>query len=147
MTAPARPAGSPTARELAPIAVTYNRAIRPNWSDEGFNGRNLDREVADCLSRPELLDDRDVAFLTWLRKTAVRGERLAFLSPFHARRLKHIVARFTEPMVGRNFLLRQAEKAASISRPASIESVDDTGKFVLTTCNFGEHIHRQRNAI
>jgi hypothetical protein len=127
MTTPARPAGSPTARELTPIAVTYNRAIRPNWSDEGFNGRNLDREVADCLSRPELLDDRDVAFLSWLRKTAVRGERLAFLSSFHARRLKHILARFTEPMVGRAFLMRQQQKATRF------ESVDQDGRFALPT--------------
>jgi hypothetical protein len=60
--APRKPV-APGVTDLVPVKVPYDRRIRKDWSDDGFDGRNLAREISDCFSRPELLDDRDERFL------------------------------------------------------------------------------------
>ena len=103
----------PTSAELTPIKVTFNRTIRETWNEPGKDGWNLDHELMDLLAHPQFLDEGDTKFLRWLRKSAVRGHREAWLCPLHARRLAHLADRVTQPMLGRHFLLRQREKEAA----------------------------------
>ena len=134
---------APSATDLVPVKVTYDRRIRPNWSEPGRDGFNLDHELMHLLSRPELLADSDHRFILHLRKFAVRGHCDVSLTPLHQRRLSHLVLRFTEPMVARDWLRRQEQQRAEAARQAS--EANDNGSFAIQTFDWGGHLNHPRN--
>ncbi len=117
-----------------PVKVRYDRTIRPDWSEPGQHGFNLSREISDLRSRPDLLDDRDRAFLRMVETRSIRGPQDAWLAPVHQRRLANICHRYTSHGHEAAWRKRQAElKAASEPTCRGVESVDDQGRFQLAT--------------
>jgi hypothetical protein len=99
-----------------PAKTRYDRIIRDNWSNVGDDAWNLKMEVADCRSRPELLEGRsDEGFLRVLEAKAIRreldGTFTVWMSPMETRRLKRIVSRFVDPGYCAAWRKQMAEKA------------------------------------
>ncbi len=114
--------------ELAPVKVRYDRKIRSDWSEPGQDGFNLSREVSDLRSRPDLLDDRDKAFLRMVETSSIRGPRDVFLSPVHQRRLANICHRYTSHGHEAAWRKRQADlKAALEPTSRGVEFVNERG--------------------
>jgi hypothetical protein len=101
-----------------PVKVNYDRVIRDNWSNAGEDAWNLKMEVADCRSRPELLEGRsDEGFLRILESKAIRreldGTFTVWLSPMEQRRIKRITSRFVDPGYAAAWRKTRAERAAA----------------------------------
>jgi hypothetical protein len=96
---------------LRPVRVPrYDRAIRPNWSDEGQHVKNFLHECMDIRARPEWINEADHRFVRSLEKFAIRNGEI-WLSELDARRLGHLVDRFTNPHSLLRWQQRQAERA------------------------------------
>jgi hypothetical protein len=120
--------------DRTPVKVTYDRRIRPEWGDKGQDAFNLTHEIADLRSRPDLLDDRDKAFLRMVETRSIRGPHDVWLAPVHQKRLANICHRYTSHGHEAAWRKRQAElKAALEPNCRGVESVDDQGRFQLAT--------------
>jgi hypothetical protein len=128
------PAGF-TEEDLKVRRVAYDRVIRPNWSEPGQHGLNLARELADCRSRPDLLDESDHRFVRYVESKGVRGHEEAWLSAVHTGRLAGIVRRYIDPVAELLWRKRQAAKKCEAGRDATatFEAVDAAGRWTLPT--------------
>ena len=112
---------APTDPDRIPVKLPrYDRVIRDNWSNEGEDAWNLKMEIADCRSRPELLEGQsDAGFLRHLEGKAIRreldGSFTVWMSKMEQRRFKRIIQRFVDPGYAaawrKNLAEREAEKA------------------------------------
>jgi hypothetical protein len=110
-----------------PVRTRYDRVIRDNWSNVGEDAWNLKMEVADCRSRPELLEGRsDDGFLRILETKAIRrelnGTFTVWLSPMEQRRIRRITSRFVDPGYAAAWRKTRAERAAATAT-ASVASI------------------------
>ena len=116
LTRPRAPRHTYSAAEKEPRKVAYDRRIRPNWSEPGQDGWNLNHEMADIRSRPELMGEADEKFLDYLSHKAIRrapnGMFEVWLSPVQQNRLDSLVRRHVDPVAAIIWRKRREQAAA-----------------------------------
>ncbi|RFB78313.1 hypothetical protein DYH55_16315 [Methylovirgula sp. 4M-Z18] len=103
------------------VARAWPRQINPGL-DNGDPGTNLLGDIADMLTKPDLLTERDKEFLRHVQEATIRthrdGSSSAYLSERHYGKLLLMVGRFTKPHVQWKFLKRRDQLAAQLASNA-----------------------------
>ena len=123
--------------EKKPRKVAYDRRIRPNWSEPGQDAWNLNHEMADIRSRPDLMGESDEKFLDYLTRKAIRrtpsGAFEVWLSPAQADRLDSLVRRYVDPVAALVWQKRKEQAQARENPRHTVEGASADGRWLMPT--------------